>query len=384
MSAMFASWRERLPGGSGDVGRGGLREGRRPVRPVLSSSSCIPAVLVLTGSSDHALDRAPHVPAVLGLPHVQERRARPCCTAARRTRRRDRVGARPREVVRLPGAGGARDGARSRCSRSRSRRALFCAALDRVDSRVASGSSASAITAATAIALLSAPFANSLGLGAISPFLLVGVALALAVPRSGVDRRCIRCCARDAQALPLAAAALAGIHATLPGGAALPSVLMAAVTLASWAVLGFAGLRDLLARAEHPHPPRRGEGLFARRARALARRRDDRVARALPWIVGGAAARADRGCAAARRVTTRWTFVVAIGAAFALSPIIWLHYFVLLYIPIAIVRPRLSWLWALPLALWVCRGQSIDGAVWDKVRKHQGPRADARGSGRRD
>ena len=66
-----------------------------------------------------------------------------------------------------------------------------------------------------------------------------------------------------------------------------------------------------------------------------------------------------------------WTFVVAMGATFALSPIVWLHYFVLLYIPIAIVRPRLSWLWALPLAFWVCRGQSIDGALWEKVRKHK-------------
>ena len=63
------------------------------------------------------------------------------------------------------------------------------------------------------------------------------------------------------------------------------------------------------------------------------------------------------------------TFVIVIGAALAFSPIIWLHYFVLLFIPIGIVRPRLSWLWALPLALWVCRGQSIDGAVWDHVRK---------------
>ena len=65
-----------------------------------------------------------------------------------------------------------------------------------------------------------------------------------------------------------------------------------------------------------------------------------------------------------------WTFVVAIGAAFALSPIVWLHYFVLLYIPIAIVRPRLSWLWALPLALWVCRGQSVDGAAGTRCARY--------------
>ena len=60
---------------------------------------------------------------------------------------------------------------------------------------------------------------------------------------------------------------------------------------------------------------------------------------------------AGRAFAAATPGADAWTFIVAIGAAFALSPIVWLHYFVLLYIPIAIVRPRLSWLWALPLAL---------------------------------
>ena len=30
----------------------------------------------------------------------------------------------------------------------------------------------------------------------------------------------------------------------------------------------------------------------------------------------------------------------------------WLHYLVLLYVPIALARPRLSGLWLLPLALW--------------------------------
>jgi hypothetical protein len=35
-------------------------------------------------------------------------------------------------------------------------------------------------------------------------------------------------------------------------------------------------------------------------------------------------------------------------AALALSPIVWMHYFTLLVVPIALVRPRLSWLWFAP------------------------------------
>ena len=61
-----------------------------------------------------------------------------------------------------------------------------------------------------------------------------------------------------------------------------------------------------------------------------------------------------------------WTFAAATGAALALTPIAWLHYFVLLYVPIAIVRPRLSWLWAAPLLLWVLSGQSVQPPLWDK------------------
>ncbi|MGH7342691.1 MAG: hypothetical protein ACREKH_19575, partial [Candidatus Rokuibacteriota bacterium] len=36
-----------------------------------------------------------------------------------------------------------------------------------------------------------------------------------------------------------------------------------------------------------------------------------------------------------------------------LTPILWLHYLVLLVVPIALARPRLSALWFVPLALTV-------------------------------
>ena len=40
-------------------------------------------------------------------------------------------------------------------------------------------------------------------------------------------------------------------------------------------------------------------------------------------------------------------------ATLALSPIVWLHYLVVLLVPMAIARPRFSLLWLLPVVLWV-------------------------------
>ena len=217
------------------------------------------------------------------------------------------------------------------------------------------------------VALVSVPFVNSLGLGAISPMLLVGVALVWRYR----DRAWVAAASLAAVVMlklflwPL----VLWLAFTRRTRTALLSVgLMAAVTTASWLVLGFAGLRTyshVLSILTHLVE---GKG-YSLVALGLSLGATTPVARALPWIVGGALL----VLIAARGRTPgndNFTFVVAIGAALALSPIIWLHYFVLLYIPIAIVRPRLSWLWALPFALWVCRGQSIDGAAWDHVRRH--------------
>jgi hypothetical protein len=44
------------------------------------------------------------------------------------------------------------------------------------------------------------------------------------------------------------------------------------------------------------------------------------------------------------------SFALAIASALAASPIVWLDYFALAAIPLAITRPRLSWVWFLPLA----------------------------------
>jgi hypothetical protein len=48
----------------------------------------------------------------------------------------------------------------------------------------------------------------------------------------------------------------------------------------------------------------------------------------------------------------RRSYALAIAAALVLSPIVWLDFYALAAIPLAIARPRLSWIWFLPLVTW--------------------------------
>jgi hypothetical protein len=48
-----------------------------------------------------------------------------------------------------------------------------------------------------------------------------------------------------------------------------------------------------------------------------------------------------------------------LAAALAASPIVWVHYFLLLLIPLALLRPRLSLLWFVPFLF-----QPLGEAAW--------------------
>jgi hypothetical protein len=56
----------------------------------------------------------------------------------------------------------------------------------------------------------------------------------------------------------------------------------------------------------------------------------------------------------------RRSFALAIAAALVLSPIVWLDFYALAAIPLAIARPRLSWVWFLPLVTWGMPSSGID------------------------
>jgi hypothetical protein len=62
----------------------------------------------------------------------------------------------------------------------------------------------------------------------------------------------------------------------------------------------------------------------------------------------------------ASRGLDQQAFIVAITTAVVLSPISWLHYYVLLLVPLSVARPRLSALWAAPVAYWAC-GVAVAG-----------------------
>jgi Glycosyltransferase family 87 len=60
---------------------------------------------------------------------------------------------------------------------------------------------------------------------------------------------------------------------------------------------------------------------------------------------------------------------LAVAAALVLSPIVWLDYYAVVAIPLAAVRPRLSWVWLTPLATWGLLSAGIGaGNGWGSAR----------------
>jgi hypothetical protein len=55
---------------------------------------------------------------------------------------------------------------------------------------------------------------------------------------------------------------------------------------------------------------------------------------------------------------------VAVAGALLATPVLWLHYLVLLFVPIALARPRLSAVWFAPLAFWITPLAHSNGSVW--------------------
>jgi hypothetical protein len=65
----------------------------------------------------------------------------------------------------------------------------------------------------------------------------------------------------------------------------------------------------------------------------------------------------------------RKSFALAVAAALALSPIVWLDYYAVAAIPLAVVLPRVSWVWLAPLATWGLLSAGIGaGNGWGSAR----------------
>jgi Glycosyltransferase family 87 len=132
------------------------------------------------------------------------------------------------------------------------------------------------------------------------------------------------------------------------------AVGVAAVLLvASWAVIGFEDLGSypaLLRRLEDTV----GSNSYTAYIVGLDLGLPSALARAL-WLGIGAAALVGV-VLLARRADERSAFVVGLTASLALTPIVWLHYFALLLVVVAVARPRLGLLWFVPLLMVVTPG----------------------------
>lgn len=137
------------------------------------------------------------------------------------------------------------------------------------------------------------------------------------------------------------------------GTAALSCVAGAGILALSWAAIGFAGIGDYV------DVVRRVQGAvehdaYTTRVVALDLGATPTVARVV-WL--STALLVLGACVVlARRGNDRGAFVLAIAAVLACSPIVWLHYFALLLVAVAVAQPRLGPVWFVPLAMFLTPG----------------------------
>ena len=130
-------------------------------------------------------------------------------------------------------------------------------------------------------------------------------------------------------------------------------VVAAGALVVSWAVIGFAGLvdyPDLLQRVQELEE----ENAYTVYALALDLGATEGLARGL-WIVAACSVLVGVVVFARRGDDTR-AFVLALAGALACSPIVWLHYFALLLVVVAVAEPRLGPAWFVPLAMYGSTG----------------------------
>jgi alpha-1,2-mannosyltransferase len=136
------------------------------------------------------------------------------------------------------------------------------------------------------------------------------------------------------------------------------------LSLVGWAVLGFAELHryERLVQALVDALQNRGYTL-------MSLTRDLSLGRTSGYAVAVAvgAALALWALVAGRRGRDAQALTLSIAIALLVTPLVWLHYFALFLVPVAIVSPRLSRLWVLPWAYWLCVAGARRPETWQLV-----------------
>jgi hypothetical protein len=208
------------------------------------------------------------------------------------------------------------------------------------------------------VAVVSAPAINTLALGALTSFLLLGAALAWRYRDNAVVAAVSTAFAAVLKLFlwPLGVWLLATRRSR---AGILCAAVGAALLLGGWAAIAFAGFRSypsvlhLLEQVEAPL----SYSLISLLGLSGGALTAATVVLSLLAIVG--IVFAARGADGDRRA-----FAVAVVASLVTTPLLWLHYLLLLFVPIALYRPRLSGLWFVPLLLWATPTTHSHGTTW--------------------
>ena len=211
-----------------------------------------------------------------------------------------------------------------------------------------------------AVTILAASTLAVLGSGSLSAFLALGTAL-LWKYRDRAALAVVLVAAIVVAKLYLWPLLLWLLATRRPRTAGLGFATAIGLALIGWAITGFAGLTNYPHRVGSVTSLEQGQS-YSPIALALSLGAPLRVAQAIVLCAGvlllAALVRTARGPDGDRR-----SFILAIAATFVFSPISWLHYFVLLAVPIGLASPTLTPLWFVPLAFWAVPMKS-DGQLW--------------------
>ena len=195
---------------------------------------------------------------------------------------------------------------------------------------------------------------SAVDLGTIGPFLLLAVAVVWRwrdrVARAGAA-------VGAAVALKLFLWPLAvWLALTRRYRAALAAVVFAALfVLVPWAALGFDGLTGYPGLLRHLAADE-ATSSYSLVALGVRVHLPESVATVFSLLAAaallGAALRVARDERRDPRERDVATLTLVLAAALAASPIVWVHYLILVVVPLALARPRLSLLWFLPLAYY--------------------------------
>jgi hypothetical protein len=211
------------------------------------------------------------------------------------------------------------------------------------------------------LAAASWPLLHGFLLGAVTPFLMLGTAVAwryrhrLVTPAVAIAA---------IVAIKLFPVALGGwlLATRRYATAALAAVFALVAVFGAWAIIGFDGLAAYPRMLSDLAQISQGVGVSL-------------VSGLLELGVGGPQARVAGLAVSALLAVAAWRFArrpdgdrtafsLAVIACLTISPMVWPHYLALLFVPIALMSPRLSRIWFAPLFLYVAPFAQVSGHPW--------------------